>query len=94
MLSDEIPQISSSDSLLATQIPKEIVSDEEMSLIEAAFSLAFETKRNYNNISNCLGDIEDDVTKNNNNKKMENMNLLQRFRKKTGLFVTDITSSV
>ena len=91
MLSDEIQQISSS---LATEIPIEIVSDEEMSLIEAAFSVAFETKRNYNNISNCLGDIEDGVRKNNNKKKMKNTNLLQRFRKKTGLFVTDITSSV
>ncbi|GJS64512.1 exonuclease V, chloroplastic [Tanacetum coccineum] len=57
MVSDEIPQISSS---LATEIPIEIVSDEEMSLIEAAFSLAFATKRTYNNSSSyCLGDIED-----------------------------------
>ncbi|GKC59083.1 exonuclease V, chloroplastic [Tanacetum coccineum] len=91
MVSDEIPQISSS---LATEIPIEIVSDEEMSLIEAAFSLAFATKRTYNNSSSyCLGDIEDGVRKNNTNKKMKRMNLLQRFRKKTGLFVTDITSS-
>nr|GEX14912.1 exonuclease V, chloroplastic [Tanacetum cinerariifolium] len=89
----EIPQISSSDSSLATDIPIEIVSDEEMSLIEAAFSLAFATKRTYNNSSHCLGDIEDGVKNNNTNKKIKKMNLLQRFRNKTGLFVTDITSS-
>ncbi|XP_071736235.1 exonuclease V, chloroplastic [Rutidosis leptorrhynchoides] len=107
----------------STSIPIEIVSDEEMLLIEAAFSFAFQSNskliNNFNNINNnscsssssssayknrsycsIVGDIEDGIgirstqTRIQNQlQKKEDFSLLNRFRKKTGLSVTDITST-
>ncbi|KAL4578351.1 hypothetical protein LXL04_014473 [Taraxacum kok-saghyz] len=103
----ETPQISSSP---LSQIPTEIVSDEEMSLIEAAFSFAATSlrahrsppsitsitllsKRN-SSTSHCVGDIEDGTAIGRILKKKKvTESLLYRFRRKTGLFVTDITST-
>lgn len=102
-----------------SQIPTEIVSDEEMSLIESAFSLAFAarpslissstsvhfhrnsasitllSKRSFSNYSTsyCVGDIEDGIGIRSTQRKRVNESLLYRFRRKTGLFVTDITST-
>ncbi|KAI3518638.1 hypothetical protein L1887_07444 [Cichorium endivia] len=112
----ETPQISSSS---PSQIPTEIISDEEMSLIEAAFSFAVTarststslrphrnspsitsvnlvSKRNSSNSSTSysVGDIEDGIgTQRVQKKKKVTESLLYRFRRKTGLFVTDITST-
>ncbi|XP_023750287.1 exonuclease V, chloroplastic [Lactuca sativa] len=104
----ETPQISSSP---PPQIPTEIVSDEEMSLIEAAFSFAFASRssptslhvhRNPPSVTsitllskrNCVGDIEDGIGIGRTQKKKKfTESLLYRFRRKTGLFVTDITST-
>ncbi|XP_076930149.1 exonuclease V, chloroplastic-like [Bidens hawaiensis] len=69
------------------EIPIEIVSEEEMSVIEAAFSLTFAGH------PLSLGDIEDGngitLTKTN----QSSSSLLRRFKNRTGLFVTDITST-
>ncbi|KAJ9542797.1 hypothetical protein OSB04_029303 [Centaurea solstitialis] len=108
-------------SIPAFKIPPEIISDEEMELIESAFAMAFApkttsfissstsllqfhpnpnpnpnsvsllSKRNYS--TSCgVGDIEDGIGI---RKKRVNNNesFLYRFRRKTGLFVTDITST-
>ena len=105
---NEPPQISSSS---LSQIPTEIISDEEMSLIEAAFSFAATSLRAHrsppsitsitllskrsSSTSPCVGDIEDGTAIGRIQKKKKvNESLLYRFRRKTGLFVTDITSTV
>ncbi|XP_076891653.1 exonuclease V, chloroplastic-like [Bidens hawaiensis] len=94
------------ETAIESEIPTEIVSDEEMSLIEAAFSLAFAGRsasisrhfhrnplfyKRCNNNSYSLGDIEDGITQ--KKKKVNESSLFRRFKKKTGLFVTDITST-
>ncbi|KVI07968.1 Exonuclease V [Cynara cardunculus var. scolymus] len=115
----EIAQTTSLSSSPPSQIPTEIVSDEEMSLIESAFSLAFKarpslsssstsvhfhrnsssitlhSKRSFSNYSSsyCVGDIEDGIGIRSAQKKRVGESLLYRFRRKTGLFVTDITST-
>lgn len=115
----EIAQTTSISLSPPSQIPTEIVSDEEMSLIEAAFSLAFSarpsliststslhihrnsasitllSKRSFSNYSTsyCVGDIEDGIGIRSTRKKRVDESLLNRFRRKTGLFVTDITST-
>ncbi|KAF5767791.1 putative exonuclease V [Helianthus annuus] len=66
-----------------SEIPIEIVSDEEMSLIEAAF--ASTSHRTYYSLGR---DIEDGIGSN-----TQKESLLRRFKRKSGLFVTDITST-
>ncbi|KAL4578354.1 hypothetical protein LXL04_014476 [Taraxacum kok-saghyz] len=100
----ETPQISSSP---LSQIPTEIISDEEMSLIEAAFSFAATSlhahrsppsitsitllSKRSSSTSHCVGDIEDGTAIGRILKKKKvTESLLYRFRRKTGLFVTDI----
>ncbi|KAL8211517.1 hypothetical protein R6Q57_005954 [Mikania cordata] len=84
--------------LINSPIPTEIVSDEEMSLIEAAFSLAFAARSTSNSGRNSskrshysVGDIEEIGST--RKKKMFSQSLLRRFKWRTGLFVTDITST-
>ncbi|KAK1357383.1 Exonuclease V, chloroplastic [Heracleum sosnowskyi] len=92
-------------------IPIEIVSEEEMALIESALTLAttrFSTQlhknaRSIHSISvlskrGCIiSDMEDYGGKNKNKQQQKrfkvNESLLYRFRRKRGLFVTDITAS-
>ncbi|KAJ9542799.1 hypothetical protein OSB04_029305 [Centaurea solstitialis] len=113
-----------SSSIPAFEIPPEIISDEEMELIESAFAMAFAakttsfissstsllqfhpnpnpnavsllSKRNYS--TSCgVGDIEDGIGIGTGIRKKRvnnNESFLYRFRRKTGLFVTDITSTV
>lgn len=101
------------------EIPTEIVSEEEMALIEAAFAIA--TTRSYPSLSTqfqrnarsirsismlskrrlltearSVDDIEDfggDFRRTQKRNRV-NESLLYRFRRKRGLFVTDITASV
>ncbi|KAL8089813.1 hypothetical protein AgCh_039327 [Apium graveolens] len=90
-----------------SHIPIEIVSEEEMALIDSALALAttrFAT-RSIHSISvlskrglfKCSTDIEDYGGKNKNIQQQKrfrvNESLLYRFRRKRGLFVTDITAS-
>ncbi|KAH9603211.1 hypothetical protein KSS87_003756 [Heliosperma pusillum] len=86
------------------EIPIEIVSEEEMAVIEAAFSLASAARRSFlctrpsRGLSSCSsGNSEDSgrVNKKNKTKTKSVMfdSLLNRFRKKRGLYVTDITAT-
>ncbi|XP_074303486.1 exonuclease V, chloroplastic [Silene latifolia] len=87
------------------EIPIEIVSEEEMALIESAFSLASAARRSFpcSRISRGLSsscssgavDFEDlgRVNKKSNTKNVKLDSLLIRFRKKRGLYVTDITAT-
>lgn len=91
-----------------SDIPIEIVSEEEMALIDSALALATtrSATRSIHSITvlskrglfNCSTDIEDHGGKNTNIQHQKrfrvNESLLYRFRRKRGLFVTDITASV
>ena len=114
---------SSSSTNVPPQIPIEIVTEEEMALIEAAFASARTSlstslsttarfRRNARSIqsitllskrglsgsveTSSVGDIEDSVGVCRNAQKRNRVNesLLHRFRRKRGLSVTDITSTV
>lgn len=108
-------------SFITTQIPIEIISEEEMGLIEAAMAMASRSIIPFNQfarnvrsvdsisllakrrLSSCngselesLGDIEDSAatesSQNKRNKVRESF--LNRFRRKRGLGVTDVTGAV
>ncbi|KAL9243885.1 hypothetical protein vseg_017722 [Gypsophila vaccaria] len=84
------------------EIPVEIISDEEMAIIETAFSLASTLRRPLSRISTRVfgsgygpSDFEDfgRVRSPNKKKTKQPDSLFTRFRKKKGLYVTDITAT-
>ncbi|KAK9689605.1 hypothetical protein RND81_09G070900 [Saponaria officinalis] len=86
------------------EIPVEIISEEEMAIIETAFSLASTIRRPFSLLSSRVFgsgyssyDVEDlGRVKSPNKKKTKHVvfdSLLTRFRKKKGLYVTDITAT-
>lgn len=91
------------------KIPVEIISDEEMAFIEAAFSLAARrsSSSTFSLLSSCKSlrefsssvvccDVEDlgQIKSPQKKKTKVSHSLLSRFRKKRGLSVTDLTSTV